>query len=148
MGNWRTVNVIGNVSEEEAIPMRQILASKNNWDENIDYNSLPPIDCFKFVDSLCGLDEWVKPNGNINAIGNLAERDYDNDDIEKALKYLAEKFPSLELTLHSGSDYEDLTCSATFIVKDGKVIKEKPQIEKLQEINQDMMFGRMMRMLR
>ena len=147
MGNWRTVNIIGSVNTNEAKEMRKIL-SEDIFGDDFDWSRPDPVSCVRFVKSLAGLNEWVKESGDINAIGNLSERDYDNDDIYNALVFLAENFPSLKLTLHSGSDWEDLTCSATFEVKDGVVTKLPPKIERLQEISSDMMMGRMFQFMR
>lgn len=91
-----------------------------------------PAFCLHFDDrnySGSGLGRWVNENGTINARGNLYERDFDNDDIEAALTYLASKFPSLTLTLHSGSDFEGLECTATFHVSCGKCRRCEPEVE-------------------
>lgn len=124
MGNWRTVNISGQMNPNEARDMISLLSSDMSWDT--------PAACFGMSRSLCGLNVWVdKITGAISKSGNLAERDYENEDIEQGLKFLAEKYPSLELTLHSGSDYESLQCSATFIVSNGVVKKLEPQIKNL-----------------
>jgi hypothetical protein len=148
MGNWRTVNIIGSVNKDEAIEMRKILSENVFDNDDFDWSKPDPVACVRFVKSLAGLNEWVKESGDINTIGNLSERDYDNDDIYAALVFLAEKFSSLKLTLHSGSDWEDLTCSATFEVKNGAVKKFSPKIERLQEISSDMMIGRMFQFMK
>lgn len=126
MGNWRTVNMTGSMSAEEAADCRKILDGWEGFET--------PAACFSMFKSICGINWWVKENGTIEAYGNLAERDFDNDDIETGLKFLAEKYPSMELTLHSGSDWESLTCSATFVVKNGEVQRLAPQVEELKPI--------------
>ena len=135
MGNWRTVNITGQMNSDEALAMIGELSSENAWDS--------PAACFKMSRSLAGLNQWVKEDGTINAIGNLAERDFDNDDIEQGLNYLAGLYPSLHLTLHSGSDWESLVCSATFHVKDGSVERSTPEVDTLQEISPDLMTARL-----
>lgn len=139
MGNWRTVNMTGRMKSDEAKAVIKELSSGDIWDS--------PAACFEMTRSLAGLNQWVKEDGEINAVGNLAERDFDNDDIERGLSYLASVYPSLELTLHSGSNWESLTCSATFRVKDGRVEHCAPEVDTLQEISPDLITGRMMKFL-
>lgn len=136
MGNWRTVNIKGRMDATEAKDAIEFLkkVAREYCDE--------PVDCFAIGNSLCGLNQWIQDDGTIDAIGNLFERDFDNDDIEEALKCLAEKYPSMELTLHSGSDWESLVCSATFHVKDGEVERCEPEIKELHKISEAMMRGR------
>lgn len=126
MGNWRTVNIHGKISKCEAKELIETLSEDKGW--------YTPASCFTMGRSICGLNQWVKNDGSINAVGNLAERDYTNDDIESGLRFLAEKFPSLTLTLHSGSDFESLDCSATFHVENGIVTRCAPEISVLREI--------------
>jgi len=127
MGNWRTVNIEGKMNPNEAKEMISLLSKEYAWRGK-------PYSCLAITEGLCGIGQWIDNSGNIYARGNLAERDYDNDDIEKALKFLAEKFPSIELVLHSGEDWESLDCSATFHVGNGTVIKCDPEIERLDPI--------------
>lgn len=139
MGNWRTVNISGFMDANEAKEMRQLLNEDlecENWDCGLS--------CLRFTHSLCGLGEWVFEEGTIHGIGNLAERDFDNDDIEKELKFLASKYHSINLTLHSGSDYENLTCSATFHVKDGTVQRCEPEVRMIEKIPQSLINARLM----
>lgn len=126
MGNWRTVNIKGKIDKKDVGDIVGFLSDDAGW--------YSPAACLTMGLSLCGLNTWVGVDGVIDASGNLAERDFDNDDIERALVFLAEKYPSLELTLHSGSDWESLECSATFIVANGKCTRMEPQIKELQEI--------------
>ena len=126
MGNWRTVNMTGKMSEDDAIHCRKLL---NEW-HGLSY----PAACLVMSRSVCGVNQWVDEHGAIEAYGNLSERDFDNDDIETALKFLANKYPSMEMTLHSGSDWESLKCSATFCVSNGKVQRLPPQVELLEPI--------------
>lgn len=126
MGNWRTVNMTGTMSAEEAVACRELLSENRGW--------RTPAECFTMGKSICGIDDWVSESGVIDARGNLAERDYDNDDIESGLVFLAEMFHSLEMTLHSGSDWESLECSATFVVSNGEVKRLPPQIKELEPI--------------
>ena len=145
MGNWRTVDLRGHMDAAEACDMIAELTYSvfrdhySKWDTDVA--------CLLMGNSLCGLNQWAGRDGDIDAVGNLAERDFDNDDIEKALVYLAKKYPSLDLTLHSGSDWESLECSATFVVTNGEVKRLAPQVGTIREISADYMQGNLMRML-
>lgn len=143
MGNWRTVDMRGHMDAAEAQDMIEYLSYEDDWSK-----WETDAACLLMGKSICGLDQWVEYDGTIDAVGNLAERDFGNDDIEKALVHLVGRYPSLELTLHSGSDWESLTCSATFHVKDGVVTRCEPEVEEIREIGGSMMQARLMSMLR
>lgn len=142
MGNWRTVDMRGHMNPAEAADMIEYLTYEGNWPK-----WETDADCLLMGKSICGLNQWVDTAGKIDAVGNLAERDFDNDDIEDALNHLVERYPSLDLTLHSGSDWESLTCSATFRVKDGVVARMEPQVATIREITSESMRKRLMSML-
>lgn len=141
MGNWRTVNISGHIGADEIDAARELLTRAANYDswmyDDGKNEELCSLFCLAFGEGLCGLRDWIRPSGNINAVGNLHERDFDNDDIEKALSILAKRFPTLELTLHSGDDWESLHCTATFHVKDGECKRCPPEIEELSEISSE-----------
>lgn len=141
MGNWRTVNISGHIGTDEIDAAREMLTRAANYDpwmyDDGENDELCALYCLAFGTGMCGLRDWIRPSGNINAIGNLHERDFDNDDIEKALSVLAKKFPTLVLTLHSGDDWESLHCTATFHVKDGECKRCPPEIEELNEISSE-----------
>ena len=141
MGNWRTVNISGHIGADEIDAARELLTRAANYDswmyDDGENEEICSLFCLAFGEGLCGLRDWIRPNGTINAVGNLHERDFDNDDIEKALSILAKRFPTLELTLHSGDDWESLHCTATFHVKDGECKRCPPEIEELSEISSE-----------
>ena len=141
MGNWRTVNISGHIGTDEIDAARELLTRVADYDswmyDDGENEELCSLFCLAFGEGLCGLRDWIRPSGNINAVGNLYERDFDNDDIEKALSILAKRFPTLELTLHSGDDWESLHCTATFHVKDGECKRCPPEIEELSEISSE-----------
>lgn len=142
MGNWRTVDILGRMDPVEAADMVEYLTYENDWSK---WDS--PAACLLMGKSICGLNQWVRNDGVIDVVGNLAERDFDNDDIEDALKYLANKYPSMELTLHSGSDWESLACSATFKVKNGTVTRCEPEIAEIRDIDPGVMRARTLSIL-
>jgi hypothetical protein len=125
MGNWRTVNIRGHIAKSDVKSIVDYLSNDDCWE------TLAA--CLHIGRSCYGLNTWIKEDGTIDAVGNLAERDFDNDDIEGALRHLAGMYPSLELTLHSGSDWEELPCTATFHVSNGEVKRCAPEIEELEE---------------
>lgn len=141
MGNWRTVNISGHIGADEIDAARELLTRAADYDSWMygdgENEELCSLFCLAFGEGLCGLRDWIRPSGTINAVGNLHERDFDNDDIEKALSILAKRFPTLELTLHSGDDWESLHCTATFHVKDGECKRCPPEIEELSEISSE-----------
>lgn len=152
MGNWRTVNISGHIGADEIDAARELLTRAANYDpwmyDDGENEELCSLYCLAFGKGLCGLHDWIRPSGNINAIGNLYERDFDNDDIEKALSVLARKFPTLVLTLHSGDDWESLRCTATFHVKDGACRRCPPEIDELMEIGSSAMMDSFLTALR
>lgn len=147
MGNWRTVNIRGHMNVDEAKDAIKLLGKDKVkvWElyESIEQN----FDCLLFSDSLCGLNQWIKEDGTIDAIGNLYERDFDNDDIEMALNFLAKRYPSIELTLNSGSDWENLVCSATFHVKNGVVERCAPEVNEIHGIPREVVKERLFRFI-
>ena len=122
MGNWRTVDMVGHIDQSDVENIRSYLRSDDNEAR-----------CFTMSLSMCGLNQWVNDDGSINVSANLYERDFDNEDIKYALEVLASLFPSLSLTLHSGSDYESTVCSATFHVQNGVVTMHPPEVKNIRE---------------
>ena len=151
MGNWRTVNITGHIDIKDVNEARDLLTMASKYDpwmyDDGECEEMCSLYCMAFGEGICGLHDWISPNGEINAIGNLHERDFDNDDIEKALTVLARKFPSLELTLHSGDDWESLHCTATFHVKDGICKRCNPEVDELMAISTSSMMGAFFRAL-
>ena len=125
MGNWRTVDMRGKISQKDAADIRDFLSDDGKCGDAW---------CFTIGVRLFGLNDWINDDGSIDVSGNLYERDFDNDDIEKALKVLADRYPSLDLTLHSGSDWENLECSATFHVHHGEVQRCAPEVYTIRPI--------------
>jgi hypothetical protein len=118
MGNWTTVHISGTCKTEDLPALRKAVNTGDDWDA---------FHCLCNTGGLCGLGDWT--GETMSAIGNLAERDYDVEDVAEQLKELAKVAPSLNLKVHVGGDYESLDCVATVICKDGVVtIKELPSI--------------------
>lgn len=132
MGDWRTVNIKGRISKDEVNAARDFLKS-NYWREDGVYY-------LQFSEGLCSIGEWIREDGIIDVIGNVYERDCENEDLLAELTVLAEKFPTLDIILHSGSNWESLTCSASFVVKDGKCEQKEPMIPEIHAIPSAQMY--------
>jgi hypothetical protein len=124
MGNWMTVNIKGTCSSEDVEILREAL------DTGKDYENFHCLVC----GGACGLPNWAKED--IDVTGNLAERDYDYEDIAKQLEELGKITPSLVVDIHCGGDYESKECVKTVrLHKNGKTEIVAPLQEKIPEIN-------------
>ena len=121
MGNWRTVNIIGTVSESEVDNLRQACTYNKQ-----DYSNFH---CLSMSNGLCGLGHWVSTT--INAQGNLADKGYSIEDVTEQLKELVKVAPSLKLKVHCGGDYESEDVLATITVEEKKVSIGKPEVAKI-----------------
>lgn len=135
MGNWRTVELKGNVSNEEAIQMIDYLTVDRNKYES--KASDDDIFFLQFGVGVFGLNRWVEEDGTIDKVGNVFERDCDIDDLEEELNTIASKFTSLEMVLNAGDDYESPVCAASFIVKNGIVERVDPLVSELEGMNRN-----------
>jgi hypothetical protein len=122
VGNWRTVQIIGSCKAAEVSAMRQAVEVGREYKN---------FDCLTYSAGLCGLPLW--PSEAINAVGNLAERDYDAAAVKRHLEKLALIAPSLAVKVHCGGDYEDKACIATVTLKDGLATVGPPEIEQIPE---------------
>ena len=94
---------------------------------------------------MCGLADW--PAEVINAVGNLAERGYDEDSVKETLEEISKHVPSLKLKVHMGGDNESKDCVATVVLENGKATIEKPELEKIPEVSETQFMGQMMKAL-
>jgi hypothetical protein len=88
---------------------------------------------------VCGLPNWAREK--IDVVGNLAERDFDVDDIRDTLLDLADAAPSLEVKVHVGGDYEAAECVATVTLEAGGSTIGPPEIEEVPAISEEQMRG-------
>lgn len=128
MGNWRTVDIRGKIDIKDVDDIKNFL-SEDYKGKDDNWEACP----FFMGHSLCGLGEWVNPDGSIDISANLSERDFSIEDVETALECLARRYPSLDIVLHAGSDYESVVCEATFHVKDGVVTKHAPEVSEIRD---------------
>ena len=109
--------MIGSVNPDE----RAALAEWVNTGH--DYERFHPL-CF-YGPSIGGLGRWAEAS-EINALGNLSERDFGPEDVAEALRAAVKVAPSLTLVVNLGADYEEESCIATVVVKNGEVTVMPP----------------------
>lgn len=122
MGNWRRVQIVGTCDSTEVAALRKALT----FDVRTGLNFHCLVD-----GGLGGLPNWAAKE--INAVGNLAERDYGFEDVKETLEELAKVAPSLNVTVHCGGDYEDATCLVSIVLVHGKATIEPARVEQIPE---------------
>jgi hypothetical protein len=149
MGNWRTVNMEGRVSREQAADMIKYLTidhsdfTDEEWDALNDF----PIEYFQMHRSLCGINQWVGEDGAINKKGNLSAKSPSEDDVLRELQHLAQKYDTLEMLLHMGGNYESEECVSSFIAKGGRVEQVKPLVDTVECVSQEEANARILKFL-
>lgn len=136
MGDWRRVQVIGSCAAEEVPALREAL------DPGLDYHNFHCLVC----GGIAGLPNWA--GESINAVGNLAERNYDERAVAKTLEQLAKKAPSLAVKVHVGEAYEEDTCVATVVLEQGAVTINPPEIGAIPQQSDGQMESNFMNALR
>jgi Tfp pilus assembly protein FimT len=124
MGNWRTVNITGTIDAAETTAVREHLAY--DYDDTASLRNFGPLSFNPHRPSLAGIGDWV--NTEVSARGNLAERDYDVEDVAKVLRHLVILAPSMDLKVHCGDDWESTDCIATITVSGGRVEVGPPEV--------------------
>lgn len=121
MGNWMTVNIVGSIAAAD------LPAAKAFVNTGDDYNRFHPLchDGFSFY----GLGDWTAEN--IQACGNLSERDYTVEDVAATLRQMVAVVSSLRVKVHCGGDYESEDCVATVTVADGVVTVGPAEVPKV-----------------
>ena len=127
MGNWRTVNIVGNIPKEYHSAMRAYFTLNDT--------TYGHFNCLMIGTGLCGLGDWIATD--VYRIGNLAERDYTPVSVKEVLEYVGEHWPKCNLKVHCGDDYEKSNCVATVVLTDGKVEIRDPEIKDINEIPGD-----------
>jgi hypothetical protein len=123
MGDWRRVHIIGTCASEEVAALAQAIAAGLDFENH---------HCLNGGGSLAGLPAWAAEH--IDAVGNLAERNYTPDSVAKAVEEkLLPVAPSLTLKIHVGGEYEDATCVATVSVAEGRVVLGIPEMTTIRE---------------
>jgi hypothetical protein len=143
MGNWRTVNVTGTMSEQDAAALRQYLGypDLSRYRPDLGMPRDPAMDHFgplsfcREKPSLAGLGDWPAPV--VNRAGNLAERGYSVEDVAETLPELLPLAGSMLLTVHCGGDCESLDCIATIRVGEGLVAVGKPEVAQIEAMSDE-----------
>ena len=124
MGNWRRVKIEGFCDASEVRDLAKAL------DPGKDFENFH---CLCHTGALCGLPNWASEM--IIAVGNLAERDYDQQDVADALNELVVLCPSLDVRVHVGEENESKDCVATVTAKNGEVVIEDAQLFQIPDLN-------------
>lgn len=146
MGNWRTCNIVGTMTADDAVKLREVL----DWGDYVTGRRDVPLDaeCLSFSSAspgLAGLGAW--PAENISRCGNLHERDYSVQDVARALETLVRIAPSMMLKVHCGGEYESDECVATISVGEGLVVVGKPERETVDGPSTEQMVANLYRNL-
>jgi hypothetical protein len=135
MDNWRTVNITGTMTEEDATALREYLGYSYDRDDPA-MERFGPLSFSREKPSLCGLNRW--PAAKVSAIGNIAERDYSPRDVARHLRKLVTIAPSMNLVIHCGGDWESARCIATIRVANGLVVMMKqPEVAQIDGISDE-----------
>lgn len=140
MGNWRTVNIFGTISEDEVPLLQERLSYSLDSNENVE--NFTPLSYEPGRPSMFGLDEW--PDTYVSAKGNLAERDYTVEDVAKTLRELVTIAPSMKLNVHCGGENESKICVATIVVSNSKVTVDPPLTDIVYPVSTNEMRQRML----
>jgi len=142
MGNWRTVNIVGSIAPEHVEPLRKHITGAYDDLSSDAWENFGPL---TIVEGLCGLNDWV--GEKVNAAGNLAERDYDVEDVADHLRKLLAVAPSMSLLVHCGDEWESTTCVATVVVRDGEVRVDEPHVQAVEKMSDADVQARMFRLM-
>lgn len=133
MGNWKRVKVEGTCEPSDVGALRNALTMAK------DYSNFHCLIC---SGGICGLPNWAAEK--IEAVGNLAERDYDEESVSETLEELAKVAPSLAVRVHIGEDNEGSKCVATVGIRGGKSYIVEPEIAEIPELDEEQMKRNMM----
>jgi hypothetical protein len=109
MGNWRRVQIVGTCDAKDVPSLREALTVGRNFENFL---------CLSSTGGICGLPNWAAEN--IDVVGNLAERGYDEESVEEALVTLKVIAPSLAVRIHVGGENESADCIATVVLANGE----------------------------
>ena len=140
MGNWRTVNITGTISDNDVPALRERLGY--SYERNFTEQHFGPLSFSTDRPSLAGLNNWVAPT--VFACGNLAERDYSVEDVADELRDLVTIAPSMLLKVHCGGDWESEECIATISVGEGIVAVGKAEVAKVAPVSDAQAAGNLM----
>jgi hypothetical protein len=152
MGNWRRVHIVGGMLAEEVDALVKELDQRPKYGmvivgrkDNFDEDQVKKFGPLSITGGLCEFGSWPAPS--INAVGNLAERDYDPDDVARHLGQLALVAPSLGVVVHCGGDYEADECVASVVLLEGVVAIHPPGIPEVKDLVPMQMENNLLRAL-
>lgn len=136
MGNWHRVKIEGTCGASDVNALRQhLFASFDDARWGCLHNG-----------GICGLPNWAAEN--IDAVGNLGERDFTPDSVAEELFKIAQVAPSLAVTVHFGADNEGDACVKSIVLKGGAVTVEDPKIAEVPVLDGEAMRNNLMNMMR
>lgn len=145
MGNWRTVNVVGTMTEQDAAALRRYLGYSLRDLHDPATLRFGPLSFDRDQPSLCGIGDWPAPA--VNRAGNLAERDYSVESVAEHLRELLTVAGTMLLKVHCGGDWESAKCVATVSVGEGLVVIGKPEVEQIRAISDEQATVNLLRAL-
>lgn len=123
MGNWRYIKINGRLpTGVDSLEVSDFL----NQHQDIDY--------FQDVaGGVHGLHYWISDsvNGEISMECTIGKCPGDLDFVGEEMQILADQYFDLELIIDIGQAYECRICEASFVVSQGKVVKEEARINKM-----------------
>ena len=128
MGNWIRVKIEGTCDAADVAALMKALTLEKDFSN---------FHCL-ISGGIRGLPNWAAES--IEAVGNLAESGYIEEDVADTLEELAEIAPSLHVRVHMGDDNEGSKCVATVRLREGKSYIVDPEIEEIPEIDQEQML--------
>lgn len=134
MGNWRRVEIEGTCEPEHVPALKEALSF------DITQPGTKEFHCLMATGGVMSLPNWAAEH--IDAVGNLAERDYGISDVVTTLASLCFQAPSLNVRIKIGGDYESDQCVGVVICEGaGKDLRiEYPKNETIREIPPGQMF--------
>lgn len=142
MGDWRRAKIIGTCGAEDVHAARQHVEINMRVGNAVDWDRFGALSS---VGGLAGLPVW--PAEVIDAMGNLAERGYDEESVQEYLEELALIAPSLRCCVHLGKAYESSECEATIELGANGVAILPPQVEQVAEASVEQMQGNFRRQM-
>lgn len=127
-----TINLVGTMTGQDTAKLHNYLGYSHEPGDP-GWERFGPLSFNRRQPSLCGINAWPSPT--MDAVGNLAERGYDVEDVANHLRELVQIAGSMLLKVHCGGDYESLDCIATVSVGEGVVAVGKPEIEQLKPLS-------------
>lgn len=118
MGNWRFIEISGTLPE--GVDANEIISFLNNHDE---------IDYFQVTSqAVHGLDYWIpEDSSTIRVCSAIGKCSSGVDFITNEMTIFSTRFPSVNLVIHIGKNYENSECAFTILVGDSKCTILPPQ---------------------